>query len=87
MHVVRSELNCAPSNIHGVGTFLLEPVKKGQVLWRFDPRIDRTYTEEDLKTMGPVFNTLIDDYGRWDENASSGCYAAMKCGIPTTPTI
>jgi uncharacterized protein len=65
MLFVKTELR--PSTIHGVGTFLLEPVKKGQLMWRFDPRIDRTYTQAEVDGTNEVFQILIDDYGRWDE--------------------
>ena len=65
MMFVRTEVR--PSLIHNVGTFLLEPVKKGQLVWRFDPRIDRTYTQPEIDAMSDVVKTLIDDYGRWDE--------------------
>jgi uncharacterized protein len=65
MLFVQTELR--PSSIHGVGTFLLEPVKKGQLIWRFDPRIDRTYTEAELAAMTDVCKELLDNYGCWDE--------------------
>ncbi len=31
----------AASDIEGLGVYSLEPVKRGQLIWRFDPRIDR----------------------------------------------
>ncbi len=41
-HVIR------PSPIHGLGVFTCENVRKGQLLWRFDWRIDRELTLADL---------------------------------------
>jgi SET domain-containing protein len=64
MLFVRTELR--PSSIHGVGTFLLEPVKKGQLIWRFDTRVDRTYTEAELNSLPDVCKELLDNYGCWD---------------------
>ncbi len=35
-----------PSPIAGLGLFAAEPITAGQVWWRFDERIDRTFTPE-----------------------------------------
>jgi len=64
MLFVRTELR--PSPIHGIGTFLMDPVRKDQLVWRFDPRIDRLYTEAELKDMSDICKELIDNYGCWD---------------------
>src|SRR5437870_1703777 len=34
-----------PSPIHGLGCFTNEPITKGQVVWQFDPRLDRAIPE------------------------------------------
>ena len=39
MLMVNTELR--QSAIHGIGTFLSEPVRAGQLIWRFDESIDR----------------------------------------------
>ncbi|RIJ31271.1 SET domain-containing protein [Henriciella algicola] len=31
----------AASDIEGLGVFSREPIKRGQLIWRFDPRVDR----------------------------------------------
>jgi hypothetical protein len=46
MMMVATELRA--SSIHGIGVFLLEPIRKGQLIWRFDSRIDRVYSQDDL---------------------------------------
>jgi len=38
MFVVRTSLR--PSPIHGIGAFTEEPIRKGQLVWQFDPRLD-----------------------------------------------
>jgi len=38
MFVVRTSLR--PSAIHGIGAFAEEPIKKGQLVWQYDPRLD-----------------------------------------------
>jgi uncharacterized protein len=49
MLMVRTELR--QSSIHGVGVFLTEPVRAAQVIWRFDSRIDRVFSDAELHEM------------------------------------
>jgi SET domain-containing protein len=60
------------SGIHGIGVFLLEPVKKGDVIWRFDSRIDRVYSDQELDELPlklrqflRVYSTLHAESGLW----------------------
>ncbi len=46
MLVVKTFLKFSP--IHGLGCFAGEDLKKGQLVWRFDPGIDLTFTEEEV---------------------------------------
>jgi SET domain-containing protein len=55
------------SAIHGLGTFLLEPVRKGQVIWRFDSRIDRIFAEEELATLPAHMQRFLRTYSTWHE--------------------
>ena len=38
MFLVRTSLR--PSRIHGYGVFAEDPIRAGQVVWQFDPRVD-----------------------------------------------
>ncbi|HEY5157997.1 MAG TPA: SET domain-containing protein-lysine N-methyltransferase [Anaerolineales bacterium] len=38
MFVVRTNLR--PGRIHGIGVFAEKPIKKGQLVWKFDTRLD-----------------------------------------------
>ena len=49
MMIVTTELRSSP--IHGIGTFLLEDVKCGDLIWRFDSRIDRVFAGAELEHM------------------------------------
>ncbi len=60
------------SKIHGIGVFLLEPVKEGDAVWRFDSRIDRVYSDHEIMEMPPrlrqflrVYSTLHAPSGLW----------------------
>ena len=55
------------SAIHGLGTFLLEPVKKGDLIWRFDSRIDRIYSEEELADLPAHMQRFLRTYSTWHE--------------------
>lgn len=66
------ETELRPSEIHGIGVFLLEPVRKGEVVWRFDSRIDRVYSDseigelpEKLRGFLRTYSTLHAETGLW----------------------
>lgn len=70
MLMVDTELR--PSAIHGIGVFLTEPVKAGQLIWRFDSRIDKVFSDAELKEMPErlqtflrTYSTLHDDMKLW----------------------
>jgi uncharacterized protein len=54
-----------PSPIHGVGVFLLAPVKKGEVIWRFDARVDHVYTTPELEALPATTRDFIKIHGFW----------------------
>lgn len=70
MLMVETELR--PSLIHGIGTFLLEDVKEGGLVWRFDSRIDRIFSNGELETMPErlkaflvMYSTFHEESGLW----------------------
>ncbi len=60
MMMVETELR--PSPIHGIGVFLLQPVRQGDLIWRFDARIDRVYTEEEIATLPEHMQRFLRTY-------------------------
>lgn len=62
-----TELRSSP--IHGIGVFLLEDVKQGEVIWRFDSRIDRIYSEDELESLPPRMQEFLRTYSIWHEAA------------------
>lgn len=50
------------SSIHGIGVFLTEPVRAGQLIWRFDSRIDRVFSEAEVQEMPPHLRRFIHTY-------------------------
>jgi SET domain-containing protein len=65
MMMVETELR--PSNLHGIGVFLLEPVREGELIWRFDARIDRIYSEGELTSLPPHVQRYLRTYSTWHE--------------------
>ena len=70
MMMVETELK--PSSIHGIGVFLAEPVAAGQLIWRFDSRVDRIFSDAELRDMPErlqsylrTYSTLHDDLKLW----------------------
>jgi SET domain-containing protein len=88
MMIAETELK--PSTIHGLGVFLMQPVRKGELIWRFDSRIDLIYTEEEIATLPVHVQRYLRTYTTWHE--ATGVY--VLCGdngryfdhsdIPTT---
>jgi SET domain-containing protein len=66
MMMVQTELR--PSPIHGTGVFLLEPVKKGDVIWRFDARIDRVYTPAEIASLPDYVQDYLKTYSTWHQD-------------------
>lgn len=60
MMMVDTELRASP--IHGIGTFLLEPVGKGQLVWRFDSRVDRIYSDDEIASLPPHMQRFVRTY-------------------------
>ena len=65
MLMVATELR--PSDIHGIGVFLTEPVRKGQLIWRFDSRIDRVISHKEVAEMPEALQSFITTYSTFHE--------------------
>ncbi len=55
-----------PSEIHGTGVFLVQPVSKGTLLWRFDSRIDRVYCDQEIETLPRLMQQFLRTYSTWN---------------------
>ena len=74
MMMVDTEIK--PSPIHGTGVFLTQPVKKGDLIWRFDARIDRVYTPQEIEALPEHVQRYLYTYCTWHEQ--TGLY--VLCG-------
>jgi SET domain-containing protein len=74
MMMVDTELR--PSPIQGIGVFLLEDVRKGQLIWRYDSRIDRIYGEAELSSLPERAQRFIRVYSTLHE----GTKLRLLCG-------
>jgi SET domain-containing protein len=66
MLMVDTELR--PSSIHGLGVFLLSPVRKGDLVWKFDARIDRVYSEDEIASLPDHVQHYLRTYSTWHED-------------------
>lgn len=74
MMMVETEVR--PSSIHGLGVFLLAPVPRGGLIWRFDSRIDRVYSKAEIGSLPAHIQVYLRTYSTW--HAASGLY--VLCG-------
>jgi uncharacterized protein len=74
MLMVQTELRASP--IHGIGVFLSEPVRAGQLIWRFDSRIDRIFADAELAEMPDHLQRFLRTYSTY--HAGLGLW--MLCG-------
>ena len=65
MMLVDTELK--PSPIHGIGVFLKEPVRAGQLVWRYDSRVDRVYTDDEIATLPAHMQRFLRTYSTFHE--------------------
>lgn len=60
MLMVETELRMSP--IQGIGVFVVEPVRAGQLIWRFDSRIDRVFSDEEVREMPKELQRFLKTY-------------------------
>jgi hypothetical protein len=60
MMMVDTELRA--SSIHGIGVFLTQNVRAGDLIWRFDSRIDRVFADDELTAMPEKLQQFLRTY-------------------------
>ena len=60
MMMVRAYL--APSSIEGLGVFCHEAIRKGDLVWLYDPRFDVSYFKDDLERVPAHFREFLERY-------------------------
>lgn len=64
MMQVRTTLKAFPRK--GIGVVLCEPVARGQLVWRFDSRIDRVYSRQELLSLPDLQQEQIRLYATYN---------------------
>ena len=52
-----------PSRIHGIGVFADQDIKKGTLVWRFDPQFDIIFDSKQMALMPEAKKNFIMGYG------------------------
>ncbi len=65
-----------PSEIHGIGVFLVDPAPRGTLLWQFDSRIDRIYSDAEIESLPELSRQFLRTYSTWH----SGADVWVLCG-------
>jgi uncharacterized protein len=60
MMMVDTELRA--SSIHGIGVFITQHVSAGDLIWRFDSRIDRVFADDELTEMPQKLQQFLRTY-------------------------
>ncbi len=60
MFTIKASVKFSP--IHGLGCFAEQDIKKGEVVWRFDPRFDLEFEEASLGNLPPVTEEYLRMY-------------------------
>jgi SET domain-containing protein len=58
----------------GVGVFLAEPVKKGQIIWRFEPTVDIIISAEKMSNLHPDIQRFHKKYSYRTVINNQECY-------------
>jgi SET domain-containing protein len=74
MMMVDTELRASP--IQGIGVFLLQDVRAGDLIWRFDSRVDRIYTEDEIASLPERMQRFIEVYS----TLHAGLQVRVLCG-------
>lgn len=60
MMLIKSRANYSP--IHGLGCFTDVDIKKGEAVWKFDPRLDQIIADDELETFPEVTREFLRMY-------------------------
>lgn len=66
MMMVETQLRASP--IQGIGVFLLEDVPAGALIWRFDSRVDRIYSEQEVASLPTLMRQFLEVYSTLHED-------------------
>jgi hypothetical protein len=71
MLLVKTRLG--PSTIHGIGVFADEDIRKGTIVWSFNPLIDKALTDEEIEGLPALAQEFIKIYGFWRDDLCVLC--------------
>ncbi|HXH30621.1 MAG TPA: SET domain-containing protein [Bacteriovoracaceae bacterium] len=76
MMLVRSSVKY--SSIHGLGCFADQDIKKGELVWKLNPRIDLEFDLKTIETFPEITRDFLKMYSYGQESGASKTY--ILCG-------
>ena len=70
------ETDLRESSIEGIGVFVTQDVPRGTLLWKFDSRIDRVFSQEEIDSLPLATASFVRRFSTW--HAASGLW--IFCG-------
>lgn len=61
-------ISIGQSEVHGVGIFAGRSIAKGEVIWKFDPAVDREFTSEEIDACPPRVKLFLETFAYSEDN-------------------
>lgn len=74
MFFVKTRL--APSSLHGLGVFTVEPIPQGALIWKLDPVFDVVFPLSELERLPPAIANHILHFSYIELNGQTGVLSA-----------
>lgn len=76
----------------GLGCFLNEDVKENDVIWKFNPRFDLLFSEDEVSVLEPAIQEFVRHYGYYDKQQFRGWWVLHSgndrfCNHSKHPTL
>lgn len=66
------------STIHGIGCYANQDIKKGDIVWKFDPRFDLVISKTEMINLNPAVLEFLKMYAYGQEESGKKTY--ILCG-------
>lgn len=61
------ETSIGPSKIHGIGLFATQDVRKGKMIWKYEPKLDISYSHEEFNAFPKHIQDFLYHFSYYEE--------------------